>query len=425
MSFVSSFSSPMKDERVDQLISEIDEKTQKLEEIFSDIDVLQDENDSLQKKRSEIINAIQKLERENEKQREIKKALALERQSPLPGEVPIEILTDEHQQFIRSKEDEVLLLSQQFEEMQTKYQTQEEEYNLLLSENNDLELEKKRLDQESQRLVTSSKTLSQATNSKSTEISKQKNEIVSLNKDISDLQNNIQDIIEKMENSQLNVAEIAALQKEIDSLKNGNEECRMHIQDVQNQIEEFELNVQQEELEKGKIFQSKLRIIGWDSERKALTNELNEVTKQEKEVSQKLRETMDKNAFLRQRLNKLRPIHKKWNKKFKGKTVEPVDGEIDTMLKKCTSNNRKSDKKDKNVQLELQKVAEEIEKLEVKIAKSKENLYSAMLRFKSQEANKKQQISDMRNDAFEREHQMIEQIKALKIKTAGKQISNH
>ena len=89
-----------------------------------------------------------------------------------------------------------------------------------------------------------------------------------------------------------------------------------------------------------------MKIIGWDTERKVLTIELNDVTKQEKEISQKLRETMDKNAFLRQRLNKLRPIHRKWNKEFRGKTVEPVDGEIDTMLKKCARNDRQTDKND-------------------------------------------------------------------------------
>ena len=424
----SSSSSPQLQEKEPapkDIIDEIEEKTQQLDEIFTEIDSYQEVNDNLQTKLSAITNEIKQLEREYKNEQAVKKAMTFERQSAVPGEVSLDLLSEEHRQFIKAKEDQVKLLSEKLDKKQNKYQIQEDEFNLLMTENNELELEKTKLDQESQKLAVSIKTLSQAANSKKTEINKQKNEMVVLQKDINDTQQKIQQIIEEMEANEVNAHDIQILQNEITYLEQKKENLNESIRFVNSEIQTFQDEEEKQKAQDRLEFENKKRIIGWETEEKSLNAEYKEVCKSADQVTKDLRATMEKNALLRHRLSQLRPIHKKWNKQFRGKTVQPVNEDIDSLLKKCSKRSKCVDLADTKLQTELQKIESEIQALEIQIAKRKENLESSMIQFKSQEINKKQQISDMRNNAFEKEHQIVEQIKALKIKTAEKQISNH
>ncbi|EAY07973.1 hypothetical protein TVAG_332980 [Trichomonas vaginalis G3] len=404
---------------IEDMQRKISSKEAELEEIFNEIDELQNTNDELHAQHTAIQIQLNQRVKEAKREEGLKKSLLLERQSSASPAIDPILLQTEHYDFLVGKEDSIRKLSIDLEALQKKCDNQESELQSVVQKNDETEQEIARIEREIQILASKGKTMIQETNAFKYNITQLKSDIGLYNKNINEIEVQIKDVVNQIEKLQSDLPLLGNIQREIDTIRRDNEEIKDKIARATEDVEEFEKNAA-DELDMIKARGEKAKeIIGWSSEEKSLMNELNTVTVEDQQVSEELDKILNENTILKKRLLKLQPIHKKWAVALRNADLShETDTNIDQLLKECTLKSKKQNKKEGDHKKRLQDLIENNEKLVNKIAKRREKLDIVMGRFKIEESQLKSQIRSIRNSVFEKENELIEQIQAYKVKFA-------
>lgn len=406
-------------------IEEIDERIQmreeELEEVFNDIDSLQTKNDNLHSKLSSLQTEYTTLLQQYKREEGLQKSLKMQRQAKTTPALDPSLIETEHYNFLKDKEDQNKKLLLDLESLRVKCEKQEGDLQSVHLFNSDTEQKIAHIERDTQLLIAKAKHINQELAVTRSTINQQKGDIGMYNKSINDMNDQVKSLVEKLEALESENTDVKNLNREIKLLKHDNQNLQQQVEESQTNIDNFQSNAGKELDNLHEKGSQTVQLVGWELERKSLTDELNQITSQESQIAQELDQAMKTNTMLKNRLNKLQPLHKKWISSVKNKSSQPVpEDDIDQLLSKCNRKGKKQMKTDDKYQKELENIIESNRKLEEKIAKKKDSLEIALNRFKIEESQLKQQIKQTRSHVFEVEHEIIEKINSVKLKIADK-----
>ena len=194
-----------------------------------------------------------------------------------------------------------------------------------------------------------------------------------------------------------------------------NEEMLHDIQNYEENKNDFEADVT------GKIQTVKTKI-NWEREKTKLENELKEVQGRLESAKQETKDINSQTNVIENRMSKLQQIYRQVDTRTisKSNNEDLRDLDIDKLIseyRKLESSSRNSKVKSST---ELDQIIAENSQLEATILRKKEELQRSIPKFQTEKAQLKNEIKINRTNAFEREHQLIEQIRAIKVKLASK-----
>ena len=312
---------------------EIHTRQKELEEIFVDIDRLQDEHDSLEREFAETQITIEKLKRAANAELSLKRRKRVERfgkKNVVFSQINFDLLSEEHKEFLKAKHDDIVQLRSKINEIRDQFRNIENENDLVTEEN--LTLQKSLSDITRNKINNENALKLVKEEIKNVEISKHSHEMhfLKLKSSLEESQRELQKAIDEEYNMSRNndfsvyKNDIMVLEEEISNL--------VHIQtDLNRNIDEC-LQIDDEDKKVDQI-NAIDKNIGWREHKADLTNELSKLKEYQKDLHQKTDTSVKQFKLLMKRLKLLKPIHEKWSsEKYFSDNGGPLYMKIDDLL---------------------------------------------------------------------------------------------
>ncbi|KAK8884727.1 hypothetical protein M9Y10_043847 [Tritrichomonas musculus] len=392
-------------------------REKELNELLNNIDSLQEEVDDLNQKISTMNYEIAKSERENYRSRKIKNAIDNEPYHTKNRNVDDSMFSGEHLEYLREKRNLIADLGEQINKLHNSMAPDEESLLHLQQQNAYLLCEQSNTRKELQKVQMESKRLDE-------EISIIKSQLKELNIEITnkerlrrDAEAAVSGLIYRKEllykdNTNKDTQAISTLEIQTAILQESNSRLQ---QDIDNSAKLFE-NDKQTINDQFSFVHNK---INWTQEQNNLKNELKNVQQQLAEIRSSRDEVINAVNEIEGRFNKLLPIINKWSNKLQNTELPEEDDEnIDFLLQQYQRKLNGTKKNSKKEIDNFDNIVAENTKLEAKIARKQEELNRQMVRFLAEQSQIKNNIQACRNNSFEEEHRIIEQINKLNVKLA-------
>ncbi|OHT06401.1 hypothetical protein TRFO_05604 [Tritrichomonas foetus] len=395
------------------------ERENELENLLSQMDQLQSEVDEYHQKLSEMNLEVAKSKQEQAKIKLINRNIGVEPAQHRHKKVNDDLFEGEHLDLIKSKRDEIAHLTEQINQLQIAIQPIDDLVADLQQQNAILLCEKSSTQSLLQKLTSDKKRLTQDCIDCQDHIRELNVSILNQERVAKDVETIVGGLIQRRDAIYSQSDPKSELQQKIKALRVQTELLQIKNEEMQDDIANFEDNINEYQSDIDYQLKTMKGRINWDREKTKLQSELTSVQKQLEEKKSETKEIITQINASENRLKKLKPIIQKWSNEFRTRKIQPNDDEdIDALLAQCKKTELSSTKTNRSSNQELTNLIIENEHLEAKINSSRELLAKAMNKFALEKAELKKEIKNSRTKSFEDEHQFVEQIKKLKIKSA-------
>lgn len=410
------------DSENNELKNMLEERENKLNDLLDKMDKLQSEVDDYNSKISNMNFELEKCKQEQTRVKLINKNLSVEPKHIKRNRVSDDTFTGEHLELIKSKRDEISHLSEQINQLQAVTQPIDDLVTELQQENTVLLYDQSDTQKQIQKSLAIKKRLNQDIRIANDQLKELNIRIINQERVTKDVELVVSGLITRRDainsqtdpNSEL-TQKITSLRIQTELIEMKNEEMLHDIQNYEENKNDFEADVT------GKIQTVKTKI-NWEREKTKLENELKEVQGRLESAKQETKDINSQTNVIENRMSKLQQIYRQVDTRTisKSNNEDLRDLDIDKLIseyRKLESSSRNSKVKSST---ELDQIIAENSQLEATILRKKEELQRSIPKFQTEKAQLKNEIKINRTNAFEREHQLIEQIRAIKVKIASK-----
>lgn len=400
----------------------LEDRENELNELLDKMDQLQSEVDDYNSKISSINFELDKCKQEQARIKLINKNLSVEPKHTRHNQIADDSFTGEHLDLIKSKRDEISHLSEQINQLQAATQPIDDLVTELQQENTVLLYDQSDTQKQIQKSLAIKKRLNQDIRIANDQLKELNIRIINQERVTKDVELVVSGLITRRDainsqtdpNSEL-TQKITSLRIQTELIEMKNEEMLHDIQNYEENKNDFEADVT------GKIQTVKTKI-NWEREKTKLENELKEVQGRLESAKQETKDINSQTNVIENRMSKLQQIYRQVDTRTisKSNNEDLRDLDIDKLIseyRKLESSSRNSKVKSST---ELDQIIAENSQLEATILRKKEELQRSIPKFQTEKAQLKNEIKINRTNAFEREHQLIEQIRAIKVKIASK-----
>lgn len=410
------------DSENNELKNMLEERENELNDLLDKMDKLQSEVDDYNSKISNMNFELEKCKQEQTRVKLINKNLSVEPKHIKRNRVSDDTFTGEHLELIKSKRDEISHLSEQINQLQAVTQPIDDLVTELQQENTVLLYDQSDTQKQIQKSLATKKRLNQDIRIANDQLKELNIRIINQERVTKDVELVVSGLITRRDainsqtdpNSEL-TQKITSLRIQTELIEMKNEEMLHDIQNYEENKNDFEADVT------GKIQTVKTKI-NWEREKTKLENELKEVQGRLESAKQETKDINSQTNVIENRMSKLQQIYRQVDTRTisKSNNEDLRDLDIDKLIseyRKLESSSRNSKVKSST---ELDQIIAENSQLEATILRKKEELQRSIPKFQTEKAQLKNEIKINRTNAFEREHQLIEQIRAIKVKIASK-----
>ena len=398
------------------------DREKELEDLLTQMDQLQSEVDGYTQKLNDITLEIEKSKQEYKRYKIINQTVSIGPSLMKVRQIDDDAFTGEHYELIKNKRDEIAHLTEQINDLQAKTQPIDDLVTDLQRQNAILLCEKSNTKIQLQKTIAEKKRLDQDCQNTREHIKELDISIANQSRVAKDVETVVGGLINRRDTIMSQTDPNSELQHKITALR----VQKQLLEDENMKKDDYIHNFEDDMNDIIKDIDDQIKTTGtkinWDRERIKLQTELDTIQKQLKQTLAEISKCNDENQAAERRMHRLIPIVQKRGRKFIGKKIESDDDlenvSIDKLLAQCRN---KENKVTKQSNTDLQKLGEllkENQALENEIEHMKSDLTMAISRFSLEKTRIKSEIRENRTRAFEDEHQTVEQIKKLKIKSA-------
>lgn len=405
---------------VEDLEQLIFEKTKELESVFEEIDELQLKNDELQTLQVDFRVELNRVLRVKKSEADAKRRLAKERK-PHKGsyditEFNLENLDEEHTNLLRSVEDRNTKYMNDLNQLNDELDSAEKELEQVAKSDEHLQYEINKCALEKQKI--SSKILHHKEQADTARrmITYHRNKIPIILKEINKLRKQIIEADQKI----VDCLEADNIFKQVQNLEYEEISIQNDIMQIEDEMEQYRDGaIVENEAIKSEIGEAD-RVIGWNEERRNLKYELSVVTADSKKIDEEYHQISSENEKVLRRQALFKPIHAKWYQKFMDCDTEEVDVDVDKVLATSPDESRKVHENNERLANILTSLKAKNVNTQSRIEQKAMQLYDMLVRYNTEQREKKLQITRKHDEMFTTEHVYVKGIDTISKRIANR-----